>query len=1445
MSGSQPLPGSESDLSLAERRVMRTIGSDGYVPVLGIRRAEVWLLLYSVIGAAAIGGVLADITGVNLLFQTTAALGLLLSVGAITASPEGMSTTKWLNIAIRYVLRPKVIRAASAEAPVEERNEGGVLNYTPFEPDDRTQDYTGVQEAFPGAGAVLRDDFQMEAFVEVIPDNMDFATEEEWRAKQRIAKRYVNHTQKGEIKMHATTRGFDLDSLTERLDDRASDRDIQARPVMRRLIEEYRTRRPREMRQQGVQEVSFYFGVTVDEQDVEDTYADEPTPIEKLSRVTVFGALFSPFVERASDLPPEERRARMIAELDSRIQNLRSELTEKMPGWTDRRLSTVEMLTLNARYWNGAHEETYDALERVMGGGPALRRSARPTPDYPNEDESAAEDERGTITGIEGPFEQADSDDDPTPTRQEYQMEERRNRLAGGLVATATAAASAIPTVPLTLPGPRIGTPMTPGAYNTIFGWLPEASAVSEPTAAPLAGILMYLVGLLAIGGIVSGMREDEEAEERGFSVGDLLAEERRHQDPEGPDIGSEVGPGAVRTGEGATVDDLGTRQNRIMAANEIEEDTRVPKVGEQYVKTLFFEDIEDIPSDGFLSPLFETTDIEFDLTAYAIPKFQPSAVEDLRSYADDLTVDAQDEDSAREDFLAQQAQRARMTHQAAENGTRVMDLGVYLTIRGDDPDAVEEADQRVRSVLTDNPANTVPGTVIGKQDLAVQSVAPLGPDALGESDPDQYRHVALAGGIGALFVSPTNPTMFEEDGIEMGIHKHTRAPLVVDPFNRDNGYARFVIAQQGSGKSYDAKVTLTRLLRDRDDVRGVVLEPMGNWAGVSAAMQASEDPDVTAERIVIGGKTALNPLEIRPITPQDARDLGRDYDPLSSRIQSVQSFLYNYLAGRGFTDAQIAERQVQMEEAVAGAYAEQGLEGPADVITPAGEEPEWTPPTMVDVLDQLEDRARNPGEYVTRTEGEAEAVKENAEWLLDKFGPFEGGEFDNLGKPSEFDIGNADLIYLDLGQAEGDLGLKAALTMQLLVTKVYEEAKETDDKLVLAMDEFRYILEHATNLDFMGTLFRHHRHYEISPWIITQTVNEFLDHPDPEAKALLESCTIQQFHKLPEMDREIAETFDMNGAMARFVAREASAGEEGDAYSDTLLGISGEWRRAEFRATPAEHRVSEWDPRKHYPTELPGITEANKHLVYDQDPAGPSAQTTSTQTGAAPTEPEPPAESQPDRGSDERAVETSEEQPPNGREKAATATAPGTSAETGEPPAANDTPEAVVGFGAEEPEANGHDPVEPSEGDAEEQTDTETAPTEDEESDPDPQQGDPDEAGDGDAVEQPGEESDESQDESEPAGESGADESAAEEEVDADGEDAAGGEDLARGFGDAFSEAAEAAETDGEAEPEAEAGGDSAPEEEAETGDIDAGGTVADPEEPMNPNPGEGESDD
>ncbi|NNC25168.1 transferase, partial [Salinisphaera sp. USBA-960] len=78
-----------------------------------------------------------------------------------------------------------------------------------------------------------------------------------------------------------------------------------------------------------------------------------------------------------------------------------------------------------------------------------------------------------------------------------------------------------------------------------------------------------------------------------------------------------------------------------------------------------------------------------------------------------------------------------------------------------------------VKSALRDEPANLTPKTAICRQDLALQSAAPIGDNVFGRES------IALGGAVGSLLASPHNATILEEGGVEFGIHKDNQSPVV------------------------------------------------------------------------------------------------------------------------------------------------------------------------------------------------------------------------------------------------------------------------------------------------------------------------------------------------------------------------------------------------------------------------------------------------------------------------------------------------------------------------------------------------------------------------------------------------------------------------------------------------------------------------------------------
>lgn len=354
-----------TDKDAAARRIMNQFGEEGRIPYLNIEEGDVGVL----IAFPIIGLFVAGLTGIESLALPFVAGGLGFGVAIIYVSPNHLNAWTWTKDVYRYAKRPQITFSApdNAESGTNEttRNEGGFANYTPFKPDERTQDLTNVKRAWPGVGTIQRADGTMEAFVEIQPGNMDFAMSDDWAQLQEAGEEFANKELDSKLKVHATTRSFPVEQIIENIENRLSDEDVTQNPIFHELLEEYRETRPKEMRDRGIQQVRYYIGVEVSPLEVYDRYRDEGTPAEKLTKFPVIGFLFNPFVTRREDLTDVERRTQMFEKLDSRVNDLRAEFIQQSSGWSARRLSTVELFVLNMDFWNG-REHDYDDAERVV-----------------------------------------------------------------------------------------------------------------------------------------------------------------------------------------------------------------------------------------------------------------------------------------------------------------------------------------------------------------------------------------------------------------------------------------------------------------------------------------------------------------------------------------------------------------------------------------------------------------------------------------------------------------------------------------------------------------------------------------------------------------------------------------------------------------------------------------------------------------------------------------------------------------------------------------------------------------------------------------------------------------------------------------------------------------------------------------------------------------------
>jgi type IV secretory pathway VirB4 component len=262
-----------------------------------------------------------------------------------------------------------------------------------------------------------------------------------------------------------------------------------------------------------------------------------------------------------------------------------------------------------------------------------------------------------------------------------------------------------------------------------------------------------------------------------------------------------------------------------------------------------------------------------------------------------------------------------------------------------------------------------------------------------------------------------------------------------------------------------------------------------------------------------------------------------------------------------------LGERQQTLRRAIQGAYERQGITSDTD----AHHNPSPTVSDVIDVLEQFKDR---PREVEYATSGEQESVKSDAQSLLIDLRPSfrPDGDLSNLAKPTEFDLTD-ETIYIDLHQEEGARGrTETSLMMQVLFNAVYERAKQSDKRVVFAIDEAHYLMNDSTSLDFLETAVRHSRHYDISLQFITQTGGEFT--LTPEARTIANLCSMAAIHRVDEAAEQLADWFGLSDRQIEWV-RSAKAGNEEDGYSEALLNVDEEgWFPIRIRASEYEVEV-------------------------------------------------------------------------------------------------------------------------------------------------------------------------------------------------------------------------------------------------------------------------------
>jgi hypothetical protein len=549
-------------------------------------------------------------------------------------------------------------------------------------------------------------------------------------------------------------------------------------------------------------------------------------------------------------------------------------------------------------------------------------------------------------------------------------------------------------------------------------------------------------------------------------------------------------------------------------------------------------------PQQHMFSTLLMNADIDYDLAVHVDPYSDNRAISVLDDYQTKL------EDKRTGEFsrfipdkgsLQETERVAEVMKKYVNRGESMFDATFFLTIYADDQDELNDYHDLVMNDLV-RASNVSVTRCPLRQKEAMQSCSPIAKNVLGEKN-DELKQKMLGSGIARTFPF-IQDTFMEENGVMFGVNEESMTPVIVDIFNRSNGYNMITSGQIGAGKTFSSSQILLSMDAAYRDFQQFIVDPLGDFDGVANCLDG--------EMFVINGTESINPMEIKETPPEAIEESGGQINPWSRKKEELKWFFTTFFQQMGGENTSLNNKELAMlDTAITQTYNKKGIT--EDIATHHKESP-----TIMDLIETLEDMVENTTNYTnTDVERERQQREEIAVSLLLSFDPFrEGGEFHNLAQSTDIDITGERTVYLDLSQIDensDDLGVM----MKLLFMKIYQEAKNTDNKVALTIDEAHKVMRDSDVTSGLEEMFRHSRHFDLSINLISQTPEEF--YSSETVQAISKQCTIRRFHRVQNIDEEVAkDILELNDQEINYI-QNCEMGKGKKDFSQALLKIGDE----------------------------------------------------------------------------------------------------------------------------------------------------------------------------------------------------------------------------------------------------------------------------------------------
>lgn len=456
----------------------------------------------------------------------------------------------------------------------------------------------------------------------------------------------------------------------------------------------------------------------------------------------------------------------------------------------------------------------------------------------------------------------------------------------------------------------------------------------------------------------------------------------------------------------------------------------------------------------GWLSSMVNLDEV-MDMSMFIYPVESQVVLENLRKKVTQLEAGIQiDAEKGRVRDPGKQAaivDAEEMRDKLQVGEERFFRFGLYFTIYAGSQDELDFVAHKVESLLGQQLVYSKPAT--SQQEQGFNSTIPQFMDQL------QIRRNMNTGAISTSFPF-TSADLSQENGILYGINMHNSGLVIFDRFTLENGNS-VVFAKSGAGKSFTVKLEALRSLMFGTEI--FIIDPENEYQRMCDAVGGAY------LRLSLNSATRINPFDLPRVVDNEEAD-----NALRSNIITLHGLLRLMMGGAqaqmvaGGVAAVPALSPVEesdLDAALIETYAKAGITN--DPLTHTA-----VPPTIADLYDTLLHMGGTGPQLAQR---------------LRKYttGTFAG----IFSQQSNTDVNNP-MVVFNIRDLEDEL---RPVAMYIVLNYIWNKTKSDNKRRILIVDEAWQLMKYEDSANFLFSLAKRARKYNLGITTISQDVEDFM----------------------------------------------------------------------------------------------------------------------------------------------------------------------------------------------------------------------------------------------------------------------------------------------------------------------------------------------------------------